>query len=57
MLVSSTQRLPRQSLVFWGVSVLLWLGTLCRELTLLVTVETGEITQVFTSRTGYVGQR
>ena len=37
------------------VSVLLWLGTLCRVGTLLVTVETGDMAQVLTSRTSYVG--
>ena len=35
-------------------SVLLWLGILCRIMTLFVTVETGEMVQVLASRTGYV---
>ena len=39
------------------ISVFPWLGTLCRIMTLLVTVGTGEMTHVLESRTGYVGQR
>ena len=56
MLVSLTRRLLRQSLVFWGVSVFPWLGTFCFKVSLLVTVETSEMTQVFASRTGHVAQ-
>ena len=57
ILVSSTRRLPKQSLVFWGISIFPWLGTLYYKVTFLVTVKIGEMTQVLASRTGYVGQR
>ena len=36
-------------------TVLPWLGTLCCVVTLLVTVETGDMSQVFESSTGSVG--
>ena len=53
MLISSMRRLPRLSLVFKGVSVFFGLRYY-RVGNLLVTVETGKITQVFASRTSYV---
>ena len=53
MLESSTRRLPRLSLVFC-VAVFPWLGTLCRVVTFLVTVETSDMTQIFASRAGNV---
>ena len=53
-LVSSTWRLPRLSLVFY-IIVFLWLGTLCRVVTILVAVETSDKTQVFARRAGNVG--
>ena len=52
-LVSSTRRLSRLSLVFC-VAVFPWLGTLCRVVTFLVTVETSDMTQIFASRAGNV---
>ena len=52
-LVSSTRRLSRLSLVFC-VAVFPWLGTLCRIMTFLVTVETSDMTQIFASRAGNV---
>ena len=55
MLISSTRRLPRLLLVFWGVYVLLWLGTLCHVATILIAVEAGNMTQVLASRAGNVG--
>ena len=53
-LVFSMWKLPRQLLVFWGVSILYWLKTFYCVVTLLVTIETNEMTQVLTSRIDYV---
>ena len=54
MLVSSMQRLPRRSLVFY-VAIFSCLETLCHVVIFLVTVETSDMAQVFASRAGNVG--
>ena len=53
-LVSSTRKLPRLSLVFC-ITVLFWLGIFYHVVTFLVIIETIDITQVFTSCAGNVG--
>ena len=50
------RKLPKVSLVFWDVSVLLWLEWFCRIVTVFITVETSEVTQILASRTIYVGR-
>ena len=48
-------RVASLDIVFLSVSVFPWLGTLYRIVTLLATVETGEMAQILASYTGYVG--
>ena len=54
-LQSSKWRLSRLSLVFGGVSIFFWLGTLYRLVGLLVIVVTDVMTQVLANRAGNVG--
>ena len=49
ILVSSTQKLPRLSLVFC-VTIFFCFGTLCHIITVLVIIKTSDMTQVFPSR-------